>query len=437
MREKHPAQGKGNGNEESNIQLPSGSLLFTDQDIPADRKYQERLIKKYLYFCIRGGETPISRKKQLDFSRLTGYIVSTRVSVEPLRRAGRKCDAMTSVEIKGIAKSYRAGVPVLKPIDLTVDPGELFFLLGPSGCGKSTLLRILAGLVEPDSGSICFDGAEITRLPPEKRRTAMVFQNYALWPHLSVYENVAFGLRSAGEKKAELDREVRAALELVRMEEYAERKIPSLSGGQQQRVALARALAVRPRLLLLDEPLSNLDARLRDAMRREIRRICKERGQTAIYVTHDRQEALSMADRLAVMEQGVIRRIGTPETVYNDPGDAFVAAFLGDVNLIDGAFDSAGNWVTPFGALKLDAAGKPGEPLRAMIRPERIRFADAPGENVIAAKLAGRSFTGESCEWTFEAAGQSLTVIEGAPPERRAGESFFLHLSPAHLKAVR
>ena len=344
---------------------------------------------------------------------------------------------MTSVEIKGIAKSYRAGVPVLKPIDLAVEPGELFFLLGPSGCGKSTLLRILAGLVGPDSGSICFDGVEITRLPPEKRRTAMVFQNYALWPHLSVYENVAFGLRSAGEKKAELDREVRSALELVRMEEYADRKIPSLSGGQQQRIALARALAVRPRLLLLDEPLSNLDAQLRDAMRREIRRICKERGQTAIYVTHDRQEALSMADRLAVMEQGVIRRIGTPETVYNDPGDAFVAAFLGDVNLIDGTFDAQGNWQTPFGALKLDVAGSPGETLRAMIRPERIRFADSPGENVIAAKLAGRSFTGESCEWTLEAAGQALTVIEAAPPVRGIGESFLLRLPASQLKVVR
>jgi len=344
---------------------------------------------------------------------------------------------MTSVEIKGIAKSYRPGVPVLKPLDLSVEPGELFFLLGPSGCGKSTLLRILAGLVEPDSGSIRFDGVEITRLPPEKRRTAMVFQNYALWPHLTVYENVAFGLRSAGEKKAELDREVRAALELVRMEEYAERKIPSLSGGQQQRIALARALAVRPALLLLDEPLSNLDARLRDAMRHEIRRICKERGQTAIYVTHDRQEALSMADRLAVMELGVIRRIGTPETVYNDPGDAFVASFLGDANLIDGAFDSAGSWVTLFGVLKLDAAGKPGETLRAMIRPERICIADSPGENTIAAKLTARSFTGESCEWTFEAAGRTLTVIESAPPERKPGKTFHLRLPASQLKVVQ
>ncbi|MEI3000314.1 MAG: ABC transporter ATP-binding protein [Victivallis sp.] len=314
---------------------------------------------------------------------------------------------MTSVEIKGITKSYQPGVPVLKPIDLAIKPGELFFLLGPSGCGKSTLLRILAGLVEPDSGSIRFNDVEITRLPPEKRRAAMVFQNYALWPHLSVFENVAFGLRAAGEKKAEIEREVQTALELVRMDGYAGRKIPSLSGGQQQRVALARALAVKPALLLLDEPLSNLDARLRDTMRREIRRICKERKLTAIYVTHDRKEALSMADRLAVMDQGVIRQIDTPEKAYNAPREKFVASFLGDANFIGGQIDSAGRWQTAFGPLDADGiSGTPGETVTAMIRPERIRFSDAPGNNVIEARLTGRSFTGESCEWEFEAAGK-------------------------------
>ena len=345
---------------------------------------------------------------------------------------------MTRVEIKGITKSYRTGVPVLKSIDLAIEPGELFFLLGPSGCGKSTLLRILAGLVEPDSGSIRFDDAEITRLPPEKRRAAMVFQNYALWPHLSVYENVAFGLRAAKEKKSDIDREVRSALELVRMEEFAERRIPSLSGGQQQRVALARALAVRPALLLLDEPLSNLDARLRDAMRHEIRRICKERGQTAVYVTHDRQEALSMADRLAVMNEGVIRRIDTPERVYNEPGEAFVASFLGDANFIDGVFNPDGGWETPFGVLAFTGEpGKSGEKRCAMIRPERIRFADTPGPNTIPAKLVRRSFTGESCEWEFDAAERHLTVIESAPPERKVGETFLLRLPPEQLKAIR
>ena len=329
-------------------------------------------------------------------------------------------------------------MPVLKPIDLAIKPGELFFLLGPSGCGKSTLLRILAGLVEPDSGSIRFNDVDITRLPPEKRRAAMVFQNYALWPHLSVFENVAFGLRAAGEKKAEIEREVQTALELVRMDGYAGRKIPSLSGGQQQRVALARALAVKPALLLLDEPLSNLDARLRDTMRREIRRICKERKLTAIYVTHDRKEALSMADRLAVMDQGVIRQIDTPEKAYNAPREKFVASFLGDANFIGGQIDSTGRWQTAFGPLDADGiSGAPGETVTAMIRPERIRFSDAPGNNVIEARLTGRSFTGESCEWEFEAAGEKFTVIESAPPERTPVRNYLLHFPAGHLIRMR
>ncbi len=316
---------------------------------------------------------------------------------------------MTRVEIAGIAKSYVPNVPVLKPIELVVEPGELFFLLGPSGCGKSTLLRILAGLVEPDAGSIRFNDVEITRLPSEKRRTAMVFQNYALWPHLSVFENIAFGLRTAGASKAEIKREVALALALVRMEEFAERRIPSLSGGQQQRVALARALAVHPALLLLDEPLSNLDARLRDTMRREIRRICKERNLTAIYVTHDRQEALGMADRLAVMESGILRQLGTPEEVYNRPANRFVATFLGDANFFEpGVFGDRS----------------------VMIRPERIRFAEGPGENVLEAELVNRNFAGESCEWECRAGEISFTVVESAPQPRKTGDRCFFYFPP-------
>ena len=169
-----------------------------------------------------------------------------------------------SVKISGISKSYQKGTPVLLPLDLEIGKGELFFLLGPSGCGKSTLLRILAGIVEPDSGSIFFDDRDITSLPPEKRQAAMVFQNYALWPHLSVFENVAFGLRAAGVPKKVIDEKVAESLALVRMSDFADRRVPSLSGGQQQRIALARAIAVDPQVLLLDEPLSNLDAKLRD-----------------------------------------------------------------------------------------------------------------------------------------------------------------------------
>ena len=347
---------------------------------------------------------------------------------------------MTSVTITGISKSYQAGVPVLKPIDLTIQAGELFFLLGPSGCGKSTLLRILAGLVEPDGGSIRFNGREITRLPAEKRRAAMVFQNYALWPHLTVFENVAFGLRAEGADNAKIRKEVADALELVQLADCAERKIPSLSGGQQQRVALARALAMRPDLLLLDEPLSNLDARLRDTMRREIRRIAKERELTAIYVTHDRQEALSMADRLAVMHQGLLQQVGAPEEVYNLPVNRFVAGFLGDANFIDGTVTENGLFQSHFGEFRLaETAFRPetGRKITAAIRPERIRFAAQKGAHTFSAKLTDRTFLGECCEWKFDADGLALEVTESAPPMRRIGDVCELEFDPGHLIALQ
>lgn len=347
---------------------------------------------------------------------------------------------MTSVTITGISKSYQAGVPVLKPIDLTIQAGELFFLLGSSGCGKSTLLRILAGLVEPDGGSIRFNGREITRLPAEKRRAAMVFQNYALWPHLTVFENVAFGLRAEGADNAKIRKEVADALELVQLADCAERKIPSLSGGQQQRVALARALAMRPDLLLLDEPLSNLDARLRDTMRREIRRIAKERELTAIYVTHDRQEALSMADRLAVMHQGILQQVGAPEEVYNLPVNRFVAGFLGDANFIDGTVTENGLFRSHFGEFQLaPTAFRPetGRKITAAIRPERIRFAAQKGAHTFSAKLTDRTFLGECCEWKFDADGLALEVTESAPPMRRIGDVCELEFDPGHLIALQ
>ena len=337
-------------------------------------------------------------------------------------------------------RNYQAGVPVLKPIDLTIQAGELFFLLGPSGCGKSTLLRILAGLVEPDGGSIRFNGREITRLPAEKRRAAMVFQNYALWPHLTVFENVAFGLRAEGADNAKIRKEVADALELVQLADCAERKIPSLSGGQQQRVALARALAMRPDLLLLDEPLSNLDARLRDTMRREIRRIAKERELTAIYVTHDRQEALSMADRLAVMHQGILQQVGAPEEVYNLPVNRFVAGFLGDANFIDGTVTENGLFRSHFGEFQLaPTAFRPetGRKITAAIRPERIRFAAQKGAHTFSAKLTDRTFLGECCEWKFDADGLALEVTESAPPMRRIGDVCELEFDPGHLIALQ
>lgn len=240
---------------------------------------------------------------------------------------------MDAITINNLHKSYKKN-SVLNDLSLTVEAGELFFLLGESGCGKSTLLRCIAGLETPESGSIHFGEQDITNLSTHKREAAMVFQSYALWPHMSVGENIAFGLEERGIRGNELVKRVLDALEGVQLKGFEDRSIDSLSGGQQQRVALARALVVRPKCLLLDEPLSNLDAQLRVEMRSEIRRIVKEHELTAIYVTHDQEEALSVADRIAVMHKGKIMQVGTPEEIYRFPQSRTVAKFIGTTNIL-------------------------------------------------------------------------------------------------------
>ena len=339
---------------------------------------------------------------------------------------------MGTVKLTNICKSFTPGVPVLNNLNLEIKSGELFFLLGPSGCGKSTLLRILSGLTDPDSGSISFDGVEVQDLPPEKRQAAMVFQNYALWPHMTVFENVAFGLKIRRLPSKEVERRVMEALEMVHLADYAKRRTPQLSGGQQQRVALARALAVNPPLLLLDEPLSNLDARLRDAMREEISSICSTRGFTALYVTHDRQEALSMADRMAVMKDGVIRQLGTPRELYEAPADRFTAEFLGDINFISGEV-ADGIFRSGFGAFPV-AGGFTGSHTAA-IRPERIEFApaDASGDGIFEAELLSGSYLGDCCSWFCRAGDCRLTVREFAPQERHPGDKVKLRFAPGRL----
>ena len=234
---------------------------------------------------------------------------------------------MTSVRLQNISKRFGTTV-ALDDINLEIGAGELFFLLGPSGCGKSTLLRLIAGLHEPTSGRIFFNDRDVTPLGTEHRNAVMCFQSYALWPHMSVRENVRFGLSVRKADRAEQDRRVDEVLSLVRMTELGDRKPNELSGGQQQRVALARALAVKPDCLLLDEPLSNLDTKLRLEMRSEIRRICKSAGFTTVYVTHDQKEALSVADRIAIMNRGRIEQVGTPAEVYHRPVNEFVAEFM-------------------------------------------------------------------------------------------------------------
>lgn len=326
---------------------------------------------------------------------------------------------MAQVKIENICKSF-SGTQVLKNLNLEIGDGELFFLLGSSGCGKSTLLRILAGLTAPDSGAIYFDGENIVDTVPEKRRAAMVFQNYALWPHMTVFENVAFGLKCGNYPKDKIKSRVMEVLELVQLANYDQRNIQQLSGGQQQRVALARALAVHPRLLLLDEPLSNLDARLRENMRQLIRDICKKEKLTALYVTHDRQEAFSMGDKLGIMHNGVVRQSGEPAQLYDHPCDRFCAEFLGDANFFSGKV-SDGYIELPFGRFAL--TGSCDGAVSAMIRPERLHFCQ-PGEG-FEVEMIGKCYLGDSTIWNCRTVngGVSLCVRESAAPRREIGET--------------
>ncbi|HSI84353.1 MAG: ABC transporter ATP-binding protein [Candidatus Methylacidiphilales bacterium] len=236
------------------------------------------------------------------------------------------------IVLKDLVKRFGANV-VIDHVSLEIQEGEMFFLLGPSGCGKTTILRMLAGFFDPDEGEVCFGARVMNKIPPQDRNTALVFQNYAIWPHMTVYENVAYGLRVRNVPAAELDTRVKAALRQVRMEELSDRKPTTLSGGQQQRVALARAMVVKPSLLLFDEPLSNLDAKLRLEMREEIQRIHAAERQTSLYVTHDQEEALSLADRIGVMHKGRLQQVGTAREIYEKPANPFVAGFIGEVNL--------------------------------------------------------------------------------------------------------
>ncbi len=343
---------------------------------------------------------------------------------------------MIAITIDKLVKKFGDAV-ALNGISLRIEPGELFFLLGPSGCGKTTLLRNIAGFYIPDEGRIFFGDEDVTALPPHKRNTGMMFQSYALWPHMTVAKNVAFGLEERRVPQAEIRQRVQAALESVQMGPYAERKIAQLSGGQQQRVALARALVIRPRCVLLDEPLSNLDARLRLEMRSEIRRVCKENGLTAIYVTHDQKEALSISDRMAVLEGGRIAQIGTPEQVYRRPKTRVVADFIGETNFLNGkiqSLDGAKALVETneglFEGFLGDPEWKPsaGDSVSLSIRPESWSLRSAPtAMNSVKGRIGESVYLGEVAQYRLQASAHDLKVFELNPhiSARGQGQEFF------------
>lgn len=330
---------------------------------------------------------------------------------------------MESIRAESVVKSF-GSTRALDGITLHVNPGELFFLLGASGCGKTTLLRCIAGLETPTSGAIFFGERDVTKMPPHKREAAMVFQSYALWPHLTVGQNISFGLEERKVPKAEIKQRVEEALEMVQLPGYGGRSIDQMSGGQQQRVSLARALVVKPKCLLLDEPLSNLDAQLRVEMRREIRRIVKENGLTGIYVTHDQEEALAMADRMAVLSHGKIGQIGTPEQIYRSPTSAYVANFIGETNLINGeAIESRDSFtlVKTAGGLMAGRVSDsnwspaPGEAVRLSIRPEAWRLKNESGDNSIQGTISERSYLGQRIQYWVETAAGRQQVVEMNP----------------------
>ncbi len=343
---------------------------------------------------------------------------------------------MIPVRVQEVSKRF-GGFLALDHVDLRVEPGEIFFLLGPSGCGKTTLLRCIAGFNIPDEGRIFLGGVDVTREAPHLRDTAMVFQNYALWPHRTVAGNVAFGLEERKISRAETGRRVAEALGSVRMGDLAGRKIGQLSGGQQQRVALARALVVRPRCLLLDEPLSNLDAKLRVELRSEIRRVCRESGVTSIYVTHDQKEALSIADRIAILDKGRICQVGTPDEIYRFPRSRFVADFIGETNLLPGTVTACSgeraSVSTAFGEIEgtllADGGGwAAGSRVFLSIRPESWRLQmEGSAVNCVKGRIEESIYLGEMAEYKFAAAGGSLKIHEMNPRFIAAGREKELH----------
>ncbi len=299
------------------------------------------------------------------------------------------------ISARHVVKAFGAGPSAVRALDdvsVEIGGGEFFTLLGPSGCGKTTLLRLIAGFEMPTMGEIFLDGADISALPPNRRPVNTVFQSYALFPHLTVAENIGFGLKMQGKPRAEVAGTVARMLALIQLEPMAQRKVNQLSGGQQQRVALARALAPQPKVLLLDEPLSALDAKLRREMQSELKRLQRETGITFVFVTHDQEEALTMSDRIAVMSAGHIEQVGTPREVYTRPINRFVASFIGETNFLGGTWGQGGVTLPSGATIAVKGAGKGAVTLA--IRPEQIRLCASSDAGAMPATVMGLVYFG-------------------------------------------
>jgi len=350
------------------------------------------------------------------------------------------------VEAQNIAMSYGRNV-VLRDVNLVIEPGEFFALLGPSGSGKSTLLRLVAGFNPAQSGKLLIDGVDVSRVPPWSRNVGMVFQNYALWPHMTVRQNVAFGLEERRLPKSVVAEKVRAALALVNLADYGERRPSQLSGGQQQRVALARTIAIEPKVLLLDEPLSNLDAKLRVQMRNELKTLQRKLGITTIFVTHDQEEAMTTADRIAVMDQGVIQQIGTPMDLFDNPANRFVAGFVGSINLLPGRVEPVAGGGAIFdspvlGRVPIAGAAPAAGDAEIAIRPHSLMLsaeADASDPLSIEGVVLEREFLGEFVRYAVNVRDAHLTVDQThhvGRPVYEPGQRLYVRIDPAQIRIL-
>jgi ABC-type sugar transport system ATPase subunit len=343
---------------------------------------------------------------------------------------------MATVEIQKLSKIYRSGkehVRALDDVSFTADDGRITALVGPSGCGKTTLLRVIAGLETPDDGEIRIDRAAVNHVQPRDRDVAMVFQNYALYPHMTVYDNMAFGLKVRRLEKTEIQRRIGETAAMLKIENLLKRKPRELSGGQRQRVAIGRALVRRPKVFLMDEPLSNLDAQLRNEMRIELYRLARDLRWTMIYVTHDQLEAMTLADSMVILKDGTIRQAGSPDALFHRPADTFVASFIGlpTMNLLRGKSDGT-CWRSDDGFPFTPANGIPPQTAVIGIRPDRLTIVPAPDDRTIAVQLRWVEKTGSDELVHFQWGAQTLTVRRPAS-ETPPPQTGFVRLAADHL----